>query len=153
MNIAFIEAFRPISTRPSVLRHKSRAKPKVVEQADQGPLPSPPPPEEDENVRIHPSKHTPKMFRKIKGAISTGGPPRPFRLWRQDFRNLRRYVSDWIVFNQLIFASAVYVLFTGLLPGITFASDLYVFTGQSWGTIEVVFSTGISSPLCSQISH
>jgi hypothetical protein len=48
------------------------------------------------------------------------------------------------VFKQLIFASAAYVFFTNLLPGITFASDLYVLTGQSWGTIEVVFSTGLN---------
>lgn len=69
---------------------------------------------------------------------------RPFRLLRQDLYNLRfRYVSDWTVFNQLIIASAVYVFFTNLLPGITFASDLYVLTGKSWGTIEVVFSTGL----------
>ncbi|KIH94669.1 hypothetical protein SPBR_06250 [Sporothrix brasiliensis 5110] len=47
------------------------------------------------------------------------------------------------VFNQLVFASAVYVFFTNILPGITFASDLDVLTGQSWGTIEVVFSTGL----------
>jgi hypothetical protein len=44
-----------------------------------------------------------------------------------------------------VFASAVYVFFTDLLPGITFASDLYVLTGQNWGTIEVVFSTGLCS--------
>jgi hypothetical protein len=63
---------------------------------------------------------------------------------KQDIVNLRRrYVSDWALFNQLIFASAVYVFFTNLLPGITFASDLYVLTGKSWGTIEVVFSTGL----------
>lgn len=69
---------------------------------------------------------------------------RPFHLLRQDLRNLRRrYVSDWTAFNQLIIASAVYVFFTNLLPGITFASDLYVLTGKSWGTIEVVFSTGL----------
>ncbi len=69
---------------------------------------------------------------------------RPFRLLRQDIYNLRRrYVSDWIVFNQLVVASAVYVFFTNLLPGITFASDLYVLTGKSWGTVEVVFSTGL----------
>ena len=68
----------------------------------------------------------------------------PFRLLRQDLHNLRiRYVSDWRVFNQLVVASAVYVFFTNLLPGITFASDLYVLTGKSWGTIEVVFSTGL----------
>ena len=69
---------------------------------------------------------------------------RPGRLLRQDLRNLsKRYVSDWTTFNQLVFASAVYVFFTNLLPGITFASDLYVLTGQQWGTIEVVFSTGL----------
>lgn len=69
---------------------------------------------------------------------------RPFRLLTQDLHNLRvRYISDWTVFNQLIVASAVYVFFTNLLPGITFASDLYVLTGKSWGTIEVVFSTGL----------
>lgn len=76
--------------------------------------------------------------------MAAGGPLRPFRLVKQDIINLhRRYVSDWTVFNQLIFASAVYVFFTNLLPGITFASDLYVQTGKSWGTIEVVFSTGL----------
>lgn len=69
---------------------------------------------------------------------------RPFRLLKQDLRNVtRRYYSDWTTFNQLIFASAVYVFFTNLLPGITFASDLYVLTGKQWGTIEVVFSTGL----------
>lgn len=68
----------------------------------------------------------------------------PFRLFRQDLHNIKsRYMSDWTVFNQLIVASGVYVFFTNLLPGITFASDLYVLTGKSWGTIEVVFSTGL----------
>ena len=68
----------------------------------------------------------------------------PFRLLHQDLAHLRqRYLSDWTVFNQLIVASAVYVFFTNLLPGITFASDLYVLTGKQWGTIEVVFSTGL----------
>lgn len=71
-------------------------------------------------------------------------PLRPFRLLVQDSRNLRqRYASDWTTFNQLVVASAVYLFFTNLLPGITFASDLYVLTGQSWGTIEVVLSTGL----------
>ena len=75
---------------------------------------------------------------------------RPFRLIKQDIRNLRqRYVSDWTTFNQLVFASAVYVFFTNLLPGITFASDLYQLTGKSWGTIEVVFSTGLCSVIFS----
>lgn len=69
---------------------------------------------------------------------------RPFRLLAADLRSLRqRYVSDWTTFNQLVVASAVYLFFTNLLPGITFASDLYVLTGKSWGTIEVVFSTGL----------
>ena len=69
---------------------------------------------------------------------------KPFRLLRQDIRNLsKRYKSDWKVFNQLVFASAVYVFFTNLLPGITFANDLYDLTGKNWGTIEVVFSTGL----------
>lgn len=68
----------------------------------------------------------------------------PGRLLREDLHNLTsRYVSDWKVFNQQVFASAVYEFFTNLLPGITFASDLYVLTGRSWGTIEVVFSTGL----------
>jgi hypothetical protein len=153
--MALIEAFRPISTRPSVLRHRSKAKRKDIEQPSQGPLPSPPSSEEDdENIRIRPSKHTPKTFRKIKGAVSSGGLLRPFRLLRQDFGNLRRrYVSDWTVFNQLIFASAVYIFFTNLLPGITFASDLYVFTGQNWGTIEVVFSTGFCGVIFSLFSN
>ncbi|OAA33923.1 Bicarbonate transporter, eukaryotic [Beauveria brongniartii RCEF 3172] len=90
--------------------------------------------------------------------FAEGGRLRPFRLLKVDFRNLRgRYVSDWAIFNQQVLASAVYVFFTNLLPGITFASDLYVLTGKSWGTIEVVFSTGLcglafallsAQPLC-----
>ena len=73
-----------------------------------------------------------------------GGNLRPFRLLKQDLFNLRqRYVSDWQVFNQQVIASAVYIFFTNILPGITFASDLYTLTGKSWGTIEVVFSTGL----------
>ncbi|PNH37952.1 hypothetical protein VD0004_g8856 [Verticillium dahliae] len=72
------------------------------------------------------------------------GKLRPFRLLTVDFHNIRgRYFSDWTVFNQLVLASTVYVFFTNLLPGITFAGDLYVLTGESWGTIEVVFSTGL----------
>jgi HCO3- transporter family len=95
-------------------------------------------------ANITPSKHTPRALKRLKETVASDGPLRPFRLLQQDLRNLRRrYVSDWTVFNQLIFASAVYVFFTNLLPGITFASDLYVLTGKSWGTIEVVFSTGL----------
>ncbi|CZR62945.1 related to human band 3 anion transport protein [Phialocephala subalpina] len=76
-----------------------------------------------------------------KKHFAPGGKLRPFRLLRQDIGNIRkRYISDWTLFNQLIFASAVYVYFTNILPGITFASDLYMLTGMTWGTIEVVFS-------------
>ncbi|KAF2150667.1 hypothetical protein K461DRAFT_314630 [Myriangium duriaei CBS 260.36] len=89
---------------------------------------------------------TPALF-------SRDGPLRPFRLLRQDLVNLpRRYRSDWTTFDQLILASAVYVFFTNLLPGITFASDLYVLTGQNWGTIEVVFSTGLCGVIFSLFS-
>ncbi|TGZ85254.1 hypothetical protein EX30DRAFT_353296 [Ascodesmis nigricans] len=71
------------------------------------------------------------------------GALRPFRLLKEDIRNYRtRLRSDWY-FNQLILASAVYVFFTNLLPGITFSSDLYVKTDRNYGTIEVVLSTGI----------
>ncbi|KAI9825139.1 MAG: hypothetical protein M1819_000597 [Sarea resinae] len=73
-------------------------------------------------------------------AFRPDGSLEPFRLLRSDIRNiLKRYASDWTVFNQLILASAVFVFCTNLLPGITFASDLDVATGKQWGTIEVVF--------------
>ncbi|KAH0537583.1 hypothetical protein FGG08_005615 [Glutinoglossum americanum] len=89
-----------------------------------------------------------------RSSFSHAGPLRPFRLLRQDIRNLAgRYKSDWQVFNQLIFASAVYVFFTNLLPGITFASDLYDLTGKNWGTIEVVFSTGLCGIIFSFIIY
>lgn len=82
--------------------------------------------------------------RKIRPLFAKEGKLRAFRLLKEDVRNIRkRYLSDWTTFNQLVFASAVYVLFTNLLPGITFASDLYQRTGKSWGTIEIVFSTGL----------
>jgi hypothetical protein len=92
-----------------------------------------------------------KRIMKMRGLASRiadpfrrGGLLAPGRLLRQDLKNLKgRYVSDWTLFNQQIFASAVYVFFTNLLPGITFASDLYVLTNKNWGTIEVVFSTGL----------
>ncbi|KAI5803623.1 HCO3 transporter family-domain-containing protein [Peziza echinospora] len=71
------------------------------------------------------------------------GPLRPFRLLKSDLKGRPRlYKTDWL-FNQLILASAVYLFFTNLLPGITFASDLYQLTGKTYGTIEVVFSTGL----------
>lgn len=142
MTDKIVSAFRPPSTRPSSLRPRSLLRNRKPRAHDgvQGSA------EENagDHASITPSKHTPKPLRILKGSIATGGPLRPFRLLHQDLQNLRRrYVSDWAVFNQLIFASAVYVFFTNLLPGITFASDLYVLTGQNWGTIEVVFSTGL----------
>lgn len=89
--------------------------------------------------------HSKKPFKvKLKTWFARGGKLRPFRLLSKDIGNIRkRYISDWTTFNQLVFASAVYVFFTNMLPGITFASDLYVLTGKTWGTIEVVFSTGL----------
>lgn len=90
-----------------------------------------------------PAMHS-RRLSKLSHAFRKDGVLQPFRLLQQDLRNLpKRYVSDWTIFNQLILASAVYVFFTNLLPGITFASDLYVLTGKNWGTIEVVFSTGL----------
>lgn len=72
-----------------------------------------------------------------------GGMLEPFRLLKSDLRGRPRlYHTDWF-FNQLILASAVYMFFTNLLPGITFASDLHSLTGGTYGTIEVVFSTGL----------
>ncbi|KAL1892901.1 hypothetical protein Sste5346_006794 [Sporothrix stenoceras] len=94
-----------------------------------------------------------KTLKSFTALFRRGGILQPFRLVRQDLRNIRvRYVSDWTVFNQLVFASAVYVFFTNILPGITFASDLDVLTGQSWGTIEVVFSTGLCGLIFSLFS-
>jgi hypothetical protein len=79
-----------------------------------------------------------------QGALGAKGKLRPFRLLREDVQNIaKRYASDWTLFNQQVVASAVYIFFTNILPGITFASDLFVQTGQSWGTIEIVFSTGL----------
>lgn len=81
---------------------------------------------------------------KLNAYFGPGGPLRPFRLFRQDWVNLKgRWTSDWTVFNQQVVASAVYIFFTNILPGLTFASDLYSLTGKSWGTIEIVFSTGL----------
>lgn len=90
---------------------------------------------------------------KTADAFRKNGSLRPFRLLKQDASNMpKRYLSDWAVFNQLVFASAVYVFFTNLLPGLTFASDLYNLTGQNWGTIEVVFSTGLCGVIFSLFS-
>jgi HCO3- transporter family len=81
---------------------------------------------------------------KWRAYFGPGGNLRPFRLLKLDMISIRqRWLSDWTVFNQQVLASSVYIFFTNLLPGITFASDLYQLTGQSWGTIEIVFSTGL----------
>nr|XP_036588987.1 hco3-transporter family protein [Colletotrichum truncatum]KAF6800629.1 hco3-transporter family protein [Colletotrichum truncatum] len=100
--------------------------------------------EEASAVEISSGRQNSRQPSRWRGYFAKSGKLRPFRLLREDFLNFRlRYVSDWAVFNQLVLASAVYVFFTNILPGITFASDLYVLTGESWGTIEVVFSTGL----------
>lgn len=79
----------------------------------------------------------------IKALFGSNGALAPFRLLKSDLKGRSKvYHTDWF-FNQLILASAVFVFFTNLLPGITFASDLYVLTGKNYGTIEVVFSTGL----------
>ena len=138
-----MSAFRPPSTRPAILRHRSLLRQRTRRDSS-AIAPQEETREDGDHSSIRPSKHTPKSIQIIKGSIASGGPLRPFRLLRLDFQNLgKRYISDWTVFNQLVFASAVYVFFTNLLPGITFASDLYVLTDQNWGTIEVVFSTGL----------
>ncbi|KAI9779940.1 MAG: hypothetical protein M1839_007096 [Geoglossum umbratile] len=100
-----------------------------------------------------PKKRVRGLWPRLRSTFGHTGPLKPFRLLCQDIRNLRkRYTSDWKVFNQLVFASAVYVFFANLLPGITFASDLYNLTGRNWGTIEVVFSTGLCGVIFSLFS-
>jgi hypothetical protein len=82
-------------------------------------------------------------------SIKQDGALQPFRLLKQDWCNLpRRWLSDWTASNHLVVASAVYVFFTNLLPGITFASDLYGLTGKNWGTIEIQPLTilGVTGP-------
>lgn len=144
--MSLISAFRPPSTRESSLRHRSRRRQQKLpkDHGQSGPEVGRDTHDPGAHSIITPSKHTPKPFRVLRGSVSAGGRLRPFRLVKQDIMNLRRrYISDWTLFNQLIFASAVYVFFTNLLPGMTFAGDLYVLTGGNWGTIEVVFSTGL----------
>lgn len=144
--MSLISAFRPRSVRPSALRRRKskRPRPEDTPQLNDENVESDSDHDHDHSI-IAPSKHTPRLARRIlRGPIAPGRMLQPFRLLTQDLRNLRtRWTSDFRIFNQLIFASAVYVFFTNLLPGITFASDLYQLTGKSWGTIEVVFSTGL----------
>ena len=100
----------------------------------------------EEGASANPSRSTNGRSQpsRLQGYFGPGGQLRPFRLLKQDLGNLKvRYLSDWTVFNQQVVASAIYIFFTNILPGITFASDLYSLTGQSWGTIEIVFSTGL----------
>lgn len=93
------------------------------------------------------------MIAKTIAAFHKDGTLRPGRLLSQDVKNFaKRWQSDWTVFNQLILASAVYVFFTNLLPGVTFANDLFQRTGQNWGTIEIVFSTGLCGIVFSMFS-
>lgn len=150
--MALLSAFKPPSTRPGVLRHRSiplRRRTNATPGATSETI-SPVEEEEADHSSIRPSKHTPSPLQIFRGSVAVGGPLRPFRLLRQDLHHLgKRWVSDWTVFNQLVFASAVYVFFTNLLPGITFASDLFVLTGRNWGTIEVVLSTGLCGTIFS----
>lgn len=140
---SLMSAFLPPSIRRGTLRHRTNTS---QQRGGAEPMPEDRNAGEADHSSITPSKHTPRPLALLRGSVASGGPLRPFRLLKQDLQNLRkRYLSDWQIFNQLIFASAVYVFFTNLLPGITFASDLYVLTGQNWGTIEVVFSTGLCS--------
>ncbi|KAJ6443937.1 Boron transporter 1 [Purpureocillium lavendulum] len=105
--------------------------------------PDPPGPGPGDEDHDHPDRH-PKGRRRWRYYLGPEGKLRPFRLLRGDAASLRgRWLSDWTVFNQQVVASAVYVFFTNMLPGMTFAGDLAVQTGRSWGTIEVVFSTGL----------
>ncbi|KAI9727749.1 MAG: hypothetical protein M1834_007988 [Cirrosporium novae-zelandiae] len=130
---AIISALRPPSTRPYLLRHRTKNPATNANNQPTTPTPSATHQQEQEDQEqqedahsiIAPSKHTPKIFQKITGSLSSTGPLlHPFRLLRQDLQNLRqRYISDWTTFNQQIVASAVFVFFTNLLPGITFASD------------------------------
>jgi hypothetical protein len=87
--------------------------------------------------------HPPARRKSPASLFRPDGPLRPFRLLKSDLNGRGKlWHTDWH-FNQLILASAVYVFFTNLLPGITFSSDLYVQTEMNYGTIEVVFSTGL----------
>ncbi|PNS17448.1 hypothetical protein CAC42_7131 [Sphaceloma murrayae] len=104
-------------------------------------------------TRTHAAKAGRGWASNVAHYFRKGGRLQPCRLLFEDIKNLPvRYPSDWTTFNQLVFASAVYVFFTNLLPGITFASDLYVNTGQNWGTIEIVFSTGLCGVIFSLFS-
>ncbi|KAF3939636.1 hypothetical protein ABW19_dt0203556 [Dactylella cylindrospora] len=111
--------------------------------------PSPPTDEEMQtpNPNSAPLETAQSRTNRRRGRLATwfqpGGALRPFRLMKKEFKARSSiYLTDWR-FNQLILASAVFLFFTNLLPGITFASDLNALTGSNYGTIEVVFATGL----------
>ncbi|KAF3935987.1 hypothetical protein ABW20_dc0104563 [Dactylellina cionopaga] len=97
----------------------------------------------DEEMQSSPQTLPQKRSKTLAAYFQPNGILRPFRLMKKEFKARSAiYHTDWH-FNQLILASAVFLFFTNLLPGITFASDLDALTGSNYGTIEVVFSTGI----------
>lgn len=106
--ISLISAFRPPSTRRFVLCHRSHALGKSRRRQPGDEILEDIRPEGDEHAIIPPSKHTLKPLWALKGSVGRGGVLSPVRLLRQDLLCLaRRYVSNWTIFNQLIFASAV----------------------------------------------
>ncbi|KAF3902168.1 hypothetical protein ABW21_db0206250 [Orbilia brochopaga] len=110
--------------------------------------PRPPPDEEMQPSADSPTMEdvhirTKRRKSRFRDLFTPDGPLRPFKLLKREVRaRAAIYLTDWH-FNQLVFASAVFLFFTNLLPGITFASDLDALTGSNYGTIEVVFSTGL----------
>lgn len=104
------------------------------------------PPTDPTSANEHQNAQSRTKRRKVGNVMAMfqpGGLLRPFRLMKKEFKaRASIYLTDWTI-NQLVIASAVYVFFTNLLPGITFASDLDALTGSNYGTIEVVFSTGL----------
>ncbi|KAF7190278.1 putative transporter [Pseudocercospora fuligena] len=91
------------------------------------------------------SMKTHQIISKVKSKfVGKDASLRPFRLLRQDVAKFfQRWPSDWTIFNSVVLASSVFIFFTNLLPGITFASELYALTGQNWGTVEIILSTGL----------
>ena len=124
----------PASTAPST---SSELVPVDPEKGLHPPADTIPAPRKSESNKFRPTVHRVVALFRGEGALA------PFRLLKSDFKGRAKiYHTDW-GFNQLVLASAVFVFFTNLLPGITFASDLYVLTGRNYGAIEVVFSTGL----------
>ncbi|KAA8647126.1 uncharacterized protein ATNIH1004_005809 [Aspergillus tanneri] len=84
--MSLISAFRPRSARTSSIRRGLR---RIAGGGPKG--------------TAHRKTH-PKAFWALRGSVSIGSPLRSLRLAKQDFVNLRgRYLSDWTVFNQLVF--------------------------------------------------